>query len=71
VPSEGEEFKALAELYLLHGITRGIPSLFADVKDLYVVPEKRQMIQDIVEGIRIKLEQGVTFSSKIKYVPDF
>ncbi|KAI0766255.1 NMDA receptor-regulated protein 1-domain-containing protein [Irpex lacteus] len=48
----GDEFKALAEPYLLAGIEKGIPSLFADVKSLYKDPHKREAIFSIVEALR-------------------
>ncbi|KAG7091847.1 hypothetical protein E1B28_008249 [Marasmius oreades] len=42
-------FYNLARAYLVAGLTKGIPSLFADIKSLYSDPEKLQIIQDIVE----------------------
>jgi Flp pilus assembly protein TadD len=48
--SSGDTFKALAEPYLLTGLDKGIPSLFADIKSLYKDKEKQQAVEDIVEA---------------------
>ncbi|PCH44761.1 N-terminal acetyltransferase A auxiliary subunit [Wolfiporia cocos MD-104 SS10] len=53
--TEGDEFKELAEPYLLAGLEKGIPSLFADIKSLYRDSAKRQTIEDLVEALREKL----------------
>ena len=50
--SIGEAFKELAEPYLLTGLAKGIPSLFADIKSLYKDKEKQQVVEDIVEASR-------------------
>ncbi|KAG8906738.1 hypothetical protein FRB99_006229 [Tulasnella sp. 403] len=47
--SSGDEFVALAEQYLLAGLTRGIPSIFADLNSLYSDPTKRNQLGQIVE----------------------
>ncbi|OBZ77517.1 N-alpha-acetyltransferase 16, NatA auxiliary subunit [Grifola frondosa] len=51
----GDEFKALVEPYLMSGLDKGIPSLFADIKALYQDSHKQQVIEDIVEALREKL----------------
>ncbi|KII91268.1 hypothetical protein PLICRDRAFT_38004 [Plicaturopsis crispa FD-325 SS-3] len=51
----GDTFKELANPYLVAGLTKGVPSLFADVKALYGDVQKRQVIEDIVEGLRQSL----------------
>lgn len=48
----GNEFRELVKPYLLSGLTKGIPSLFSDVKTLYRDDEKRQAIEEIVETAR-------------------
>lgn len=48
----GQLFKDLVEPYLLAALSRGIPSLFADLKSLYISEEKRQAIGDYVDGLR-------------------
>lgn len=48
--SVGDAFKELAKPYLLTGLAKGIPSLFADIKSLYKDKEKQQVIEDIVEA---------------------
>jgi len=48
----GDKFKELVTPYLTTGLTKGIPSLFADVKALYVDKEKQQAIERLVESLR-------------------
>ncbi|CCM05111.1 uncharacterized protein FIBRA_07318 [Fibroporia radiculosa] len=52
--AQGEQFKELVEPYLLAGLEKGVPSLFADVKALYRDEHKRRIIEDIVESYREK-----------------
>lgn len=54
----GETFKALVKPYLITALTKGVPSLFVDVKSLYVDILKRQCIEDIVEELRESLIAG-------------
>ena len=54
----GDDFKELVKPYLVSAITKGIPSLFADIKALYCDQEKRQVIEDIVEELRESLASG-------------
>ncbi|KAG9004716.1 hypothetical protein FRB93_010207 [Tulasnella sp. JGI-2019a] len=51
-----EAFGPLVEPYLLSGLSRGIPSLFADVKALYGDLEKRRIIEVYVTGLSSSLE---------------
>ncbi|KAK0554786.1 hypothetical protein OC845_000608 [Tilletia horrida] len=48
----GDDFKTEADAYILAGLRRGVPSLFNDVKSLYVDSAKRDTVQAIVEGYR-------------------
>lgn len=48
----GETFKQLAEPYIIRGLTKGIPSLFADLKSLYVDKEKQAIVEAVVEAAR-------------------
>jgi N-alpha-acetyltransferase 15/16, NatA auxiliary subunit len=48
----GDDFQALAEDYLVIGLQKGIPSLFADVKSLYRDARKLTVIASIVETQR-------------------
>ncbi|KAF8899782.1 NMDA receptor-regulated protein 1a [Gymnopilus junonius] len=50
--SSGDEFKALIKPYIVQNLTKGVPSLFADLKSLYVDDEKRQIIQDLLHLCR-------------------
>ncbi|CAL1708693.1 unnamed protein product [Somion occarium] len=51
----GDEFKQLAEAYLISALEKGIPSLFTDIKALYKEPSKQESIQGIVESHRERL----------------
>jgi tetratricopeptide (TPR) repeat protein len=46
----GDDFKDHVRPYLLSGLTKGIPSLFSDIKALYRDDEKRKMVENIVES---------------------
>ncbi|KIK70186.1 hypothetical protein GYMLUDRAFT_150688 [Collybiopsis luxurians FD-317 M1] len=50
--ASGDEFKQLAQPYLLTGLTKGVPSLFVDLKSLYTDSAKMQALQEIAETIR-------------------
>ncbi|KAF2722557.1 N-terminal acetyltransferase-like protein [Polychaeton citri CBS 116435] len=47
---EGDAFKQHADQYLRSKFTRGIPSTFANVKQLYADESKKQIIRELVEG---------------------
>lgn len=47
----GDEFTHLTEAYIRRGLTKGIPSLFADLKSLYVDSEKQHIIEQIGESL--------------------
>ncbi|EGO03587.1 hypothetical protein SERLA73DRAFT_101816 [Serpula lacrymans var. lacrymans S7.3] len=51
----GDEFKDIVEPYLLNALSKGIPSLFVDVKSLYRDSEKQHVIESVVEGLRERL----------------
>ena len=46
----GEAFRNHADAYLRRAFTKGVPSTFANVKQLYADEDKRRTIQDLVEG---------------------
>lgn len=50
--ASGETFKKLVEPYITRGITKGIPSLFADLKSLYADKEKQAVVEAVVEAAR-------------------
>jgi peptide alpha-N-acetyltransferase len=52
----GQEFTDLIKPYLTNALTKGIPSLFADLKPLYKDSAKRQVIEDTVEEFRANFE---------------
>lgn len=47
---EGEDFKQAADAYLQRMLKKGVPSLFVNIKQLYVDPAKRDVVQELVEG---------------------
>lgn len=53
-----EDFRSLANAYLLRGLKKGIPSLFVDLKSLYQDTQKRAIIEELVDGYRRSLEEG-------------
>ncbi|THH15248.1 hypothetical protein EW146_g5195 [Bondarzewia mesenterica] len=53
----GDKFKELVKTYILRGLKKGIPSLFADIKKLYQDPQKGQIIEEVSEGFR-ELQEG-------------
>lgn len=46
---QGEEFKAAADAYLRRMLSRGVPSLFANIKNLYIDSAKLATVQELVE----------------------
>ena len=47
---EGDAFRKHVDQYLRRMFTKGVPSTFANLKQLYTEPQKRKTIQDLVEG---------------------
>ncbi|KAG6907698.1 hypothetical protein DXG01_007754 [Tephrocybe rancida] len=45
-----DDFRELVKPYLLSGLTKGIPSLFVDIKSLYTDLSKREIVEEIVES---------------------
>lgn len=58
-----ESFKDIAHEYITNRLTKGVPSLFVDLKSLYNDVEKLQIIGDLVEGYRTELEKSCKYSS--------
>ena len=50
--SSGDQFRELLQPYLLRGLEKGIPSLFADLKALYDDPDKRNTIEEVAAALR-------------------
>ncbi|GAA5899701.1 peptide alpha-N-acetyltransferase complex A subunit NAT1 [Sporobolomyces salmoneus] len=55
--ASGEQFRKKASNYLLSALSKGVPSLFADIKALYTDVEKQKVIGEIVESFRASLEE--------------
>ncbi|KAF8508577.1 NMDA receptor-regulated protein 1-domain-containing protein [Hysterangium stoloniferum] len=60
--AKGDEFRELIQPYLTNGLVKGIPSLFVDVRALYVDEDKRKIIEQIMETFRGKSEKGENIS---------
>lgn len=48
---EGEDFKQAVDAYLQRLLKKRVPSLFVNIKHLYVNPAKRDVVQGLVEGL--------------------
>jgi N-alpha-acetyltransferase 15/16, NatA auxiliary subunit len=59
----GDEFRELVTPYLLSGLTKGVPSLFSDIKALYRDHEKRQIVEEIVETARAEFTSNHSASA--------
>ncbi|ORX38583.1 NMDA receptor-regulated protein 1-domain-containing protein [Kockovaella imperatae] len=55
--ARGDEFRDLARAYLVNGLEKAIPSLFVDVKGLYVDLERMKIVGEIVEDLIQTLEK--------------
>ncbi|KAI9470966.1 MAG: NMDA receptor-regulated protein 1-domain-containing protein [Benjaminiella poitrasii] len=60
--AEGESFKIKAEASLQNGLRKGIPSLFASMKNYYSIPEKKRIIEELMNGYCASLEKSNTFN---------
>ena len=47
---EGDDFREAADQYLQRMLHKGVPSTFANIKALYKNTQKRDVVQDLVEG---------------------
>jgi tetratricopeptide (TPR) repeat protein len=60
----GDEFRELAKTYLISALSKGIPSLFADIKPLYKDTQKLQIVEGIVEEYKKSLVADAPSSSE-------
>ncbi|KAM0786902.1 hypothetical protein ACM66B_002326 [Microbotryomycetes sp. NB124-2] len=58
----GDEFRTRAAKYLIDALSKGVPSIFADVKTLYADDEKRAIIGQLAEDFRSSLESSSSFA---------
>ncbi|KAG5654558.1 hypothetical protein H0H81_000083 [Sphagnurus paluster] len=58
-----DDFRELVKPYLLAGLTKGVPSLFVDIKALYADDSKRQIVEEIVEAARADFSPDSTSPS--------
>jgi tetratricopeptide (TPR) repeat protein len=47
-----DDFRELVKAYIMAGLKKGVPSLFADIKALYKDDSKREIVEQIVEAAR-------------------
>lgn len=66
--ASSDKFRELVKPYITQGLEKGIPSLFADLKALYVNKEKREVIEDVVDSLREEYTPTATTSSQYKGV---
>ncbi|CEP08700.1 hypothetical protein [Parasitella parasitica] len=59
--AEGDSFKIKVEASLQNGLRKGIPSLFASMKRYYADAEKKRIIEELVAGYLVSLENNGTF----------
>lgn len=52
--AQNADFKEHAREYIEHALVKNVPSLFLDLKSLYSQPDKKDMIEEIVEECRIR-----------------
>lgn len=52
--AEGDEFEREAREYIERGLVKNVPSLFLDIKSLYAEPSKQDMVERIVEELRVQ-----------------
>lgn len=59
--SSGDDFSRRVEKYLLRGLTRNVPSLFVDIKPLYVDAAKREIVEETIKSYceRLETDQGL------------
>lgn len=59
--SSGDDFSGRVEKYLLRGLTRNVPSLFVDIKPLYVDVAKREIVEKTIKSYceRLEADQGL------------
>ena len=50
--ASGDQFMELVKPYLVRGLEKGLPSLFTDLKALYVDKEKQVVIENVVDALR-------------------
>lgn len=60
----GADFRSRATTYLTNALSKGIPSVFADIKSLYTDKEKCQIIGELVEAFRKGLEEKGNFGAE-------
>ena len=66
--ASGETFKKLVEPYITRGLTKGIPSLFADLKSLYKDKEKQAVVEAVVEAAREKYAKDSPSTEPTNYL---
>lgn len=58
--AQGDLFRKRVSVYIVEGLTKGIPSLFSDLKYLLNDSQKREIIFETVQKMRQQMEGGKT-----------
>lgn len=58
--AQGELFRKRVNVYIVESLTKGIPSLFSDLKPLLNDPQKRDIIYETALSMRKLMEEGKT-----------
>ncbi|KAJ6486930.1 NMDA receptor-regulated protein 1-domain-containing protein [Mycena sanguinolenta] len=61
--ASGDQFRELVTPYILSGLTKGIPSLFSDIKGLYQDQAKQQIIEKVALAARDQFSAAEPSSS--------
>ncbi|WVN90218.1 uncharacterized protein L203_105454 [Cryptococcus depauperatus CBS 7841] len=67
--AQGDKFRELASAYIIKGLERGVPSLFVDIKSVYVDQEKMRIVGNIVEDLVARLEKDATLAKDDTIAP--
>ena len=61
---ENEDFRKVADSYIKPFLTKGVPSLFSDLRPLYDHPGKAEILEELVLEIEASLQNNGGFSGK-------
>lgn len=66
---ENEEFRNAADNYIRPFLTKGVPSLFSDLRPLYDHPGKADILGELILEIETSLQNNGTFSGRSQKEP--
>jgi peptide alpha-N-acetyltransferase len=62
-------FRERAKKYLISGLEKGVPSLFVDVKGVYVDAKRMEIVGEILEETISQLEKDASLHDDGEYSP--